>query len=212
VSAPADLGAPQIETPDLSALVSARLCHDLISPMGAIGNGLELMQLAQPDASAELDLVAGSLGSALAKLRFYRLAFGPADGHSRQSVDEARGVTDAMFQNRFSVAWDTADPDLGRGALKLVFLALLCLEKSLPLGGAARVRTRGDAIAIDVEARRVAPPAELWALAADGAPAAGLRADGVQFALLARCLADAGWTLEADFAATEARIRMSDPA
>jgi histidine phosphotransferase ChpT len=194
---------------DLSALVSARLCHDLISPMGAIGNGLELMQLAQPAASAELDLVAGSLGSALAKLRFYRLAFGPADAQARQSVEEARAVTDAMFQGRFSVAWDLAAPDLTRDATKLVLLALLCLEKSLPMGGAARVEGTADAIALAVEARRLAPPPELWALVTDGAPAPGLRADGVQFALLREALVASGRRLEVAFEPAAARLTMT---
>ena len=51
---PPPAGGPAMSAPDLSALVSARLCHDLISPMGAIGNGLELMQLAGTPGAAEL--------------------------------------------------------------------------------------------------------------------------------------------------------------
>jgi histidine phosphotransferase ChpT len=194
---------------DLPGLVAARLCHDLISPMGAIGNGLELMQLAAPDSSAELDLVAGSLGSALAKLRFYRLAFGPADAEGRQSLDDARAVTDAMFHGRFAVAWAAAASDLPRASTRLALLALLCLERSLPMGGAARVSVGEGEIALAVEARRVTPPADLWALVTDGAPPAALRADAVQFALLARALAEAGLRLEAAFEPTAARLRMA---
>lgn len=204
--------SPRVSPADLSALVSARLCHDLISPMGAIGNGLELMQLAQPDASAELDLVAGSLRSALAKLRFYRLAFGPADAHGRQSIDEARSVTDDMFQSRFTVAWDAEGRDLPRQVAKTVYLALLCVEKSLPLGGAARITVAGDAVLLGVEGRRVVPPADLWALAVEGAPAPDLRADGVQFALLRDALSCAGQRLEARFEETCARLRLTDAA
>ena len=95
---------PTVTRPDLSELVSVRLCHDLISPMGAIGNGLELMQLSGGGAGApELALVNDSLATALAKLRFFRIAFGPADPQGRLSIDEATQITDAMFHGRFTV-------------------------------------------------------------------------------------------------------------
>lgn len=197
--------------PDLSALVSARLCHDLISPMGAIGNGLELMQLSQPAVTAELDLVAGSLGSALAKLRFFRIAFGPSEAQGRLSTEEIRAVTDAMFSGRFSVDWDADAPDLSRGAVKIAFLALLCVEKSLPMGGAACVAARGEAIAVTAEGRRTAPPAALWDLVAEGGETDGLRPDGVQFALLRRALDEAGGDVEIAFSDTAASVRMTAP-
>jgi histidine phosphotransferase ChpT len=200
-----------VSASDLSALVSARLCHDLISPMGAIGNGLELMQLSQTGTSAELDLVAGSLGSALAKLRFYRLAFGPADLQARLSLDEARAVTDAMFSGRFSVAWDAGPEDLSRTSVKLAFLALLCLEKSLPMGGGARVTAEGDTLAIAVEGRRTAPPTELWDLVASGAAPGALRPDGIQFAVLRQTLDASGHGVEVAFDETAARVRMTAP-
>lgn len=195
-------------TADLSALVSARLCHDLISPMGAIGNGLELMQLSQPAASAELDLIAGSLGSAIAKLRFFRIAFGPADPQAMIAGDEIRAVTDSMFPGRFSVSWTGAPADLSRATAKLVCLALLCLEKSLPMGGSASVAVAGETIAIAAESRRLAPPSDLWALAAGAAPA-GLRSDAVQFALLGGALAELGLEIETRFDEPRAEVRMA---
>ncbi len=201
-----------MSAPDLSALVSARLCHDLISPMGAIGNGIELMQLSQTAQSAELDLIAGSLGSALAKLRFYRIAFGAAEPQAQMSLDETRAIADAMFQGRFTVAWSGATAPLARSAVRLIYLALLCLEKSLPTGGGAQVSLDAGAIALAVDGRRTAPPAALWALAATGAAGAELRPDGVQFALLDRARAETGYLLETDFAETRARIRMTAPA
>ncbi len=194
---------------DLSALVAARLCHDLISPIGAIGNGLELLQLTQPAASVELDLVAGSLGSALAKLRFYRLAFGPSDPSARLSLDETRALTGAMYQNRFTVEWGAEADELPRSTVQLACLALLCLEKSLPMGGVARIAVTDGEIALAVEGRRTAPPAELWAHATVGAPLPALRPDGVQFALLRRALVDSGSQLDAEFEESAARVRMT---
>ncbi len=199
-----------MSAPDLSALVSARLCHDLISPIGAIGNGLELMQLADGASSAELELVSGSVDTALAKLRFFRVAFGPADSAARLSVDEARALTDAMFQGRLGVAWEAEGPDLARLTVQIICLAALCLEKSLPMGGSVRVRAADGDVALSVEGRRVAAPEALWAVAEGATPSAEeLRSDGVQFALLARALAAAGLALETEFGATSAAIRMA---
>ena len=143
--------------PDLSALVAARLCHDLISPIGAIGNGLELLHLAGGSAAAELALVNDSLATALAKLRFYRVAFGPADPQGRQSLDEAAQITDAMFHGRFGVVWDADGAELPRPATRLAYLAILCLEKSLPMGGHVRVAVGEGRITLSVAGRRTAP-------------------------------------------------------
>ena len=202
----------QVAGADLSALVSARLCHDLISPMGAIGNGLELMQLSQLTTSAEVELIAGSLGSAIAKLRFFRIAFGPAEPQASLPGEEFRAVTDAMFPGRFTVSWTGAPANLGRATGKLVCLALLCLEKSLPMGGAATIALAegDDTIAIAAEGRRLAPPSELWALAA-GAATETLRSDAVQFALLGGALAAQGLEIETRFEEPGAEVRIGPP-
>jgi histidine phosphotransferase ChpT len=198
-----------MSAPDLSALVSARLCHDLISPMGAIGNGLELLQLSAGPAAAELALVNESLATALAKLRFYRVAFGPADPQARQSFDEATQLTDAMFHGRFTVAWPDRGSDMPRAVARAVYLAILCLEKSLPMGGHVRIGFGPDGIALGVDGRRTAPPAALWAHVTDGAPVPDLKPDGVQFALLRRALAGIDYRLDAAFGETSVQLRIA---
>lgn len=197
------------DTPDLSALVSARLCHDLISPMGAIGNGLELLQLSAGPAAAELALVNESLATALAKLRFYRIAFGPADPQARQSFDEATQLSDAMFHGRFTVSWPERGGDLPRSLTRAVYLAILCLEKSLPMGGHVRVGLDGASISLAVDGRRTAPPPLLWAHVIDGTPVPDLKPDGVQFALLRQALAGIGHGIEAQFSETGAELRLT---
>jgi histidine phosphotransferase ChpT len=179
--------------------------------MGAIGNGLELMQLAGGPAAEELALVNDSLASALAKLRFYRVAFGPADPGGRQSLEEAAQITDAMFHGRFTVAWEGAG-DLGRPVARLAYLAVLCLEKSLPMGGRARIAHASGDLALRVEGRRTAPPAALWAHLIDGAPLAELKADGVQFALLRRDLVAEGRSITARFGEDAAEVGITAPA
>jgi len=203
------MSAPDPGGPDLSALVSARLCHDLISPMGAIGNGLELLQLSAGPAAAELALVNESLATALAKLRFYRIAFGPADTQARQSFDEATQLSDAMFHGRFTVSWPERGGDLPRTLTRVVYLAILCLEKSLPTGGHVRVRLDGEAITLSVEGRRTAPPAALWDHVTKGTPVPDLKPDGVQFALLRRALAGLGQAVTAEFTDTGAELRLA---
>jgi histidine phosphotransferase ChpT len=188
--------APDPMAPDLTALVSARLCHDLISPMGAIGNGLELMQLAATPGAAELALVNDSLANALAKLRFYRIAFGPADPQGRLSLDEVEAITDAMYTGRFTVGWEAEVRDLPRSAVRLACLALLCLEKCLPMGGQVRAEVEPERIRLAVDGRRTAPPARLWEHLRDGAPLGELKPDGVQFALLRRALGETRHRIE----------------
>lgn len=196
--------------PDLAALVSARLCHDLISPIGAIGNGLELLELSGTGASPELALVNDSLATAIAKLRFFRLAFGPADPHADLTREEAVQICSAMFSGRVTVTWDAGD--LPRQLGRIACLAILCVEKSLPLGGTLHLTHEGDDLAIRMQGRRTAPPADLWAHARDGTPLAEVRPDAVQFVLLARALAETGARLATRFDETGAEVRMTAPA
>ena len=64
---------------DLTSLVGTRICHDLVNPLGAISNGVELMGLAGSARSPELDLIEESVQSASARIRFFRLAYGSGD-------------------------------------------------------------------------------------------------------------------------------------
>lgn len=195
----------------LSALVSARLCHDLISPMGAIGNGLELLQLTDAPGAAELALVNESLATALAKLRFFRIAFGPADAQARQSAEEAAQLTDGVFSGRFTVLWSSTGEDLTRQTARIVYLVVLCLEKSLPMGGQVRIGIEPGQVSIAADGRRTAPPAPLWAHVTRGTPVPDLKADGVQFALLRQALASTGHAIDVAFGDTSATLRLTLP-
>jgi histidine phosphotransferase ChpT len=184
---------------DLSALVSARLCHDLISPMGAIGNGLELLQMCEGPGANELSLINDSLATALAKLRFFRVAFGPADPDARQSYDEAAQITDGMFHGRFTVAWKPTRGGMSRPTARIAYLAILCVEKSLPLGGALNVDIVDDQIELRLDGARTAAPADLWAHVTTGEPPSVITSDAVQFALLRADISDSGRTITAEF-------------
>jgi histidine phosphotransferase ChpT len=199
-----------MSAPDLSAFVSARFCHDLISPLGAIGNGLELLQMTGGGGSSpEIDLITDSLANALARIRFFRIAFGPAEAEVRLTVAEADEISRGMYNGRLTVSWDGAQGNMSRETGRLVFLAILCLEKSLPMGGLVRVSTAEDTISLGVQGRRTAAPAELWAHVVEGAALLDLRSENIQFAMLRKALTEADQALEVRFGETEARLRLT---
>jgi histidine phosphotransferase ChpT len=203
-----------VSEPAIAALVGARLCHDLISPIGAIGNGLELLRMSEGQGGeAELGLISDSLGTALAKLRFYRVAFGPADAQARQALDEARQITDAMFHGRLSVVWAGAgDATVSRATAQLAYLAILCFERSLPMGGEVRVTAGGAAIQLIAEDCRVSAPAEPWSHVTSGARMAEPKPDNVQFLLLRGAMTARGYRAERRFSDRAAELRLIAPA
>ncbi|MFB2531843.1 histidine phosphotransferase family protein [Paracoccus sp. p4-l81] len=181
----------------LAGLVTARLCHDLISPLGAIGNGVEL--LAMPGAQAngpELTLVSESVDTAQARIRMFRVAFGASASDQRMSSPEAAGLMqDLARTGRLTIDWQ-AEGDMARREVKMLLLAGLCLETALPRGGRVLVCRSGDYTQpgwrLVAEAPRTRPDPELWALIGpdEGAPAitpqslSSLSPAQVQFALL----------------------------
>lgn len=150
----------------LAGLVASRLCHDLISPLGAIGNGVELMQLvADPGAEppAELALIAESVGAARARIASFRVAFGPASGEQRLSKGELKQLLrDMVAAGRLRVELDSQG-DQSRAEVKLVLLALMCLETALPWGGRVLVLRTMPGWRMVAEATRTRPDPGLWA-------------------------------------------------
>ena len=145
---------------DLAELLCARLCHDLISPVGAIGNGLELV-LAEPGSSSDdMRLIDDSARAAQATLAFYRLAFGlRGDAQSQVSLGQlGQLVNDYLGKGRLSVAIPPDGPDLPRPVAKLVLLMLLAGASAAPIGGQMVLATpvaNPLAITVEVEGRRI---------------------------------------------------------
>jgi len=183
-----------VEPSDLVALVGSRICHDLISPLGAIGNGVELLMMSGNGAGPELALIAESVTNANARIRFFRLAFGAAAPGQGVARAEVRSILDDMTHGgRLKIDWDLAG-DAARTEVKLAFLAIQCLESALPFGGRIRVTTEGDLWQIGAEAPRLKLDPSLWdRLGGDGT--AEVTAAQVQFALLPAELARQGRSL-----------------
>jgi len=185
---------------DLIAVLGSRLCHDLISPMGAIGNGLELMAMAGDATSPEVQLIAQSVSAANARLKFFRVAFGQAAAEQRLGAPEIRTILREIGQTgRLQYDWQ-AEGDYARQMVKLCFLAALCLETALPWGGVVSLREEKGQWLIAARAERTKPNAALWATL-DGDPAS-VSPSQIQFALLAKEAARLGrqlaWTVGED--------------
>ena len=125
---------------DLASLLCSRLCHDLMSPVGALNNGLELLADEQdPDMREKcLELLGESARASANKLKFFRLAFGAAGGFG-ESVDtrEAHAALEGVFgpERRIELGWMVDGEKLPKGAVKLLLNLALLAGDALVRGG-----------------------------------------------------------------------------
>ena len=125
----------------LAELLASRLCHDLVTPIGAINTGLELFQETSPDHLTEtqeiLNLILHSAQTASARVSFFRVAFGYSGG--RVSLGEARQLLENYFmRNKIEFHWkDPFQKELTlEGWGRLLLNAVLWLSECAPRGGA----------------------------------------------------------------------------
>jgi histidine phosphotransferase ChpT len=182
---------------DLPALVGSRICHDLVSPLGAIGNGVELLELSGMEPTPEMQLIAESVAAAQARLRFFGIAYGTARTGAALSATDITAMLDALSRSgRLTYAWTGAE-DVPRPAAKVIFLLLQCLESALPYGGRITVSLTEAGWHIVAEADRMMIDETLWAgLTANQPPP--VTAAQVQFALLPAALAATSTRLALD--------------
>ena len=182
--------------PDLAALVGSRICHDLISPIGAIGNGVELLALTDGDTDAEMELISESVQNASARIRYFRIAYGAATEEQLVSRTEILSILAATARGgRINYIWQI-EGDQPRRIVRCALLMLQALEASLPLGGDVQIYLDADNWVMRAEGPRYAVDQELW----DNllSPQVGFHhtAAQVQFALLPSVLAEAGRRLQ----------------
>jgi len=192
-----------IEDVDLCALIGSRLCHDLVSPVGAIGNGVELMGMA-PGAvqGPEMDLIRESVENAQARLRFFRIAFGEAGEGQEIGRAEILGVLTALYRSgRLKVHW-AAEAARCRAEVKLAFLMLMCAEATMPYGGQVRIANGPEGWLLVGEAEKLRVDPVLWEALQGGTIPAPLRPSQVQFGVMPRALRDLGATLSVELAPT----------
>lgn len=171
----------------LANLVGSRLCHDLISPIGAIQNGLELMTLAGNEAmsdSLELKLVEESCASATARIQYFRIAFGLAnDMQSLNAQELARTAANYSAGSRCAIQSELQG-DIERPDAQCLLLAALCCEAALPVGGTVSLAGGDKRWTLTATGRRVSVDPYTWNILLKGTPADDVRPAQVQFPLL----------------------------
>ncbi len=152
-----------MNTVDFASLLCSRLCHDLMSPVGALNNGIELLSDEQdPDMRDRcLELLSDSAKATANKLKFFRLAFGAAGGFG-EAVDssEARGALQGLLaqQGKIELGWMIGDTKLSKTATKLLLNLSLIASDALVRGGRLDVGAESDGgteIAIRAEGPRI---------------------------------------------------------
>jgi histidine phosphotransferase ChpT len=129
---------------DLAAMLCSRLCHDMLSPVGAFANGLELLATETDPAMRQncIELLEHSALISTNKLKFFRLAFGAAGGFGdRVPVEEARDLIAALAadKGRIETQWAFADATLGKPAVKVLLNFAQIAVDALVRGGTLTV-------------------------------------------------------------------------
>jgi histidine phosphotransferase ChpT len=177
------------EIPDIAALLGSRICHDLISPIGAIGNGVELLMMDEGQESPEIALISQSVDQATARIRFFRVAFGAAQTGQRMSIGEVQSILAGLTKGgRLQIDWHS-QTDIARPIVKRAFLSTLCLETSMPYGGSISITIKAETISIIARSSRMRAEPSLWRLLTQEESSVAVDAAIVHFALLANDLA-----------------------
>ncbi len=179
-------------TEDFAALVSSRICHDLISPIGAIGNGVELLEMTGQGSGPELALISDSAESAAARVRFFRIAFGSAKAGQAIGIDEISAILSARGKDgRFRYTW-AEDGTIDRLETKLIFLIILCVEHAMPRGGLIQVARHPPGWILKTTNGKAHLDDGLWSSLERGEAPRPLDSGSIQFAALAMILGTSG--------------------
>ena len=185
MSGPAASGTLTLGALDLAALLCSRVCHDLISPVGAIVNGLEVLEEDKDEETRTfaLDLIKKSSRNASARLQFCRLAFGAAGSAGAQiDTGDAEKVSRGLIEDeKIKVTWNLPRELRPKNQVKLLLNMMLVAAGAIPRGGTLAVDpAEGSSgfriVAAGLNARVTPTTVELLA----GAPGQTVDAHGVQ--------------------------------
>jgi histidine phosphotransferase ChpT len=153
---------------DLSALLCSRVCHDLISPVGAIVNGLEVLEEDKDEETKTfaLELIKKSARAASAKLQFCRLAFGAAGSVGAQiELGDAEKATRGLIEDgKTTIVWNLPRELVAKNRAKLLLNMLMVAVGTIPRGGTLTVDPAGTGFqvtAVGLNARVTQATAEL---------------------------------------------------
>ncbi|MEA1071307.1 histidine phosphotransferase family protein [Sphingomonas sp. LY160] len=195
---------------DLASLMCSRLCHDLLSPVGALNNGIELLADEQDPEMRErcMELLADSARVTANKLKFFRLAFGAGGGFGDEiDTAEARAAVDGLYgaEKRIELGWMIDGGKLPKGAVKLLLNLAMIAGDALVRGGrldvGAERRDGALEMVIRAEGTRILLDPKIRETIATGTSGGQVEARAAGAWLAHNLAAEAGGT-----------IRLSDPA
>ena len=134
----------------LTSLMSSRLCHDLVNPVGALSSGLDVLNDDDMDAEMRdeaLSLIHTSTSKAVALLKFARLAYGLAGGYEHDiSFEEAKELLHAVYAStKATLDWQVGDPSAPKEEVKAILLVAHAASDCVPRGGDVVISgARGD--------------------------------------------------------------------
>ena len=156
---------PTLSALDLSALLASRVCHDIISPVGALANGLEVLEEDQGEEmqAFAMELINKSAKSATAKLKFSRLAFG-ASGSAGAYIDtgEAEEVVGLYMEGeKADMTWEGVRSLVPKNRVKLLLNLILLSLGAVPRGGNLAIKIEGEGDDATFNIRCVGPKARV---------------------------------------------------
>jgi histidine phosphotransferase ChpT len=194
------------DKPDLAALIASRICHDLISPIGAIGNGVELLAMDAGPQRPEMALISESVANANARIRFFRISFGAATRDQRIARSEVMSIlTDLTRGGRTGYQWNSP-AELSRREVRLAFLLLQCVETALAYGGKVEISHDDIGWTITATASRLKIDPALWEVLTEPRAPTDIGAGQVHFALVPEELARQGRRLVTEIGETAIKL------
>lgn len=192
---------------DFASMLASRLCHDLLSPVGAFANGLELLADEKDPAMRErcFELLEQSARTSANKLKFFRLAFGSAGGFGEfVPADEAKSAIQGIIGDRaIDLNWMIGADPLPKPAVKIILNLSLLLVDALVRGGRLDVGCEKQGgnpdgsieIALHVEAERIFLDADVETILRDGEGATAMTSRTAPAVLVQAVAAQNGGTV-----------------
>ncbi len=177
---------------EFASLLCSRLCHDLLSPVGAMNNGLELLaDEDDPDMRLRvIELLADSARASADRLKFFRLAFGAGGGFGETlAADEVKAAVEGLVRGnpRIALGWLVEIPAIPKTAAKILLNLTMVAFDALVRGGQLTVGVDQGEVVVRAEGPRIVLDAEIRTVLADGEGAVSSRTSA---AWLIRKLAD----------------------
>jgi histidine phosphotransferase ChpT len=145
-----------IENTKLTALVASRICHDMVEPMSAIIQGLEMIKSADgktdPDALSLLD---AGVGKAWAKLEFFRFAMAGAVAEGDSDIEEGKPVAEKLYSVlKPELVWSVGSVRMPRPAVRVIVNLLLIANECLPRGGTVELTATDGEVVVTAKGPR----------------------------------------------------------